>query len=269
MTAHHPAKDDAVWSRLRQEAERIVGNEAMLAPFLHDMVLKHRTLEAALAYFLANKLASHYLNVTSLRDVMFEGLSECPAIGDAVRSDLEAVLKRDPAARDLAHPFLHFKGFHALQSYRIGHWLWDQGRQPLAFYLQSRIAEVFDVDIHPAARIGQGILIDHGTGVVIGETAVIGDNVSMLHQVTLGGTGKESGDRHPKIGHGVLIGAGAKVLGNIRVGDGSKIAAGSVVLNEVPEHSTVAGTPARVVGKPHVPEPALLMDQQVDHDYCI
>jgi serine O-acetyltransferase len=169
----------------------------------------------------------------------------------------------------MALPFLYFKGFQALQSYRASHWLWNQDRKPLALYLQSRISEAFDVDIHPAARIGKGILIDHGTGVVIGETAVVGDNVSMLHEVTLGGTGKESGDRHPKVGHGVLIGAGAKILGNIRIGDGSKIAAGSIVLDEVPAHTTVAGIPAKPVGRPKSVEPALLMDQSVEHDYSI
>ncbi len=232
-------------------------------------MLKHRTLENSISYFLAGKLASAYLTTTSLRDVFYEALSSSENIRDAVRCDLQAVLERDPASRSFALPYLNFKGFQALQSYRVAHWLWENGRHPLALYLQSRISETFAVDIHPAARIGKGILIDHGTSVVIGETAVVGDDVSMLHEVTLGGTGKESGDRHPKVGNGVLIGAGAKILGNIKIGEGSKIAAGSVVLNEVPPHSTVAGIPARVVGKPKSAEPGKQMDQYVEFDYAI
>jgi serine O-acetyltransferase len=262
-------QDDPVWTRLRQDVSATATAEPMLAGYLHDTVLKHASLEASISYFLAGKLASAYLTTTSLRDVFYEALSESADIREAVRCDLLAVLERDPAARSLALPYLNFKGFQALQSYRVAHWLWEQERQPLALYLQSRISEAFDVDIHPAARIGKGILIDHGTSVVIGETAVVGDDVSMLHEVTLGGTGKESGDRHPKVGNGVLIGAGAKILGNIRIGDGSKIAAGSVVLNEVPPHSTVAGVPARVVGKPRSAEPGKQMEQMVEFDYSI
>ncbi len=262
-------KADPVWTRLRQDVFMMAKTEAMLAGYLHDTVLKHTSLEAAISYFLAGKLASPYLTTTSLRDIFFETLGAAEAIREALRRDLSAVVERDPAARSLAQPFLHFKGFHALQSYRVAHWLWQQGRQSLALYLQNRISEAFDVDIHPAARIGKGILIDHGTSVVIGETAVVGDDVSLLHEVTLGGTGKESGDRHPKVGNGVLIGAGAKILGNIRIGAGSKIAAGSLVLNEVPPHSMVAGIPARVVGKPRSADPALQMDQLVECDYCI
>lgn len=262
-------KADPVWTRLRQDVFVTAKSEPMLAGYLHDTVLKHDSLEASISYFLAGKLASAYLTTTSIRDVFFEALERDGSIREAVRRDLSAVVERDPAARSLALPFLNFKGFQALQSYRVAHWLWQQDRKPLALYLQSRISEAFDVDIHPAARIGKGILIDHGTSVVIGETAVVGDDVSMLHEVTLGGTGKESGDRHPKVGNGVLIGAGAKILGNIRIGDGSKIAAGSVVLNEVPPSSTVAGIPARVVGKPKSAEPGRQMDHYVEFDYCI
>ena len=243
-------QNDPVWVRLRREAGETAQAEPLLAGYLHDNILRHQNLESALSYFLANKLASQYLGSVALRDVFFESLAASVDLEEAVRCDLSAVVERDPAARTLVQPFLYFKGFHALQSYRIAHWLWQQDRQPLALYLQNRISEAFDVDIHPAARIGKGILIDHGTSVVIGETAVVGDDVSMLHEVTLGGTGKESGDRHPKVGKGVLIGAGAKILGNIRIGEGAKIAAGSVVLNEVPPHTTVAGVPAKVVGKP-------------------
>ena len=238
-------------------------SEAMLASYLYAAVLNHDTLEAALSYLLAAKLASAYLSAMSLRDIFARALGDSGAIREAIRGDLTAVLQRDPAARGLAQPFLHYKGFHALQAHRVAHWLWGEGRESLAFYLQSRVSETFAVDLHPAARIGKGILIDHGTGVVIGETAVVGDDVSLLHEVTLGGTGKEGGDRHPKVGSGVLIGAGAKILGNIRVGDGSKVAAGSVVLHDVPPHATVAGVPARVVGHPATDEPALLMDQHL------
>lgn len=264
-----PEKTDPVWTRLRQDVFVTAKTEPMLAGYLHDTVLKHGSLEASISYFLAGKLASPYLTTTSLRDVIYEALTVSEDIREAVRRDLSAVVERDPAARSLALPYLNFKGFQALQSYRVAHWLWNQERYPLALYLQSRISEAFDVDIHPAARIGKGILIDHGTSVVIGETAVVGDDVSMLHEVTLGGTGKESGNRHPKVGNGVLIGAGAKILGNIRIGDGSKIAAGSVVLNEVPPHSTVAGIPAKVVGKPTFAEPGKQMEQYVEFDYSI
>jgi len=260
---------DPVWILLRQDVLEIAKSEPMLAAYLHDMVLRHISLEGSLAYFLANKLASPYFSTTLLRDTIYEVLNASNPVREAIRSDLEAVVERDPAARSIAQPFLNYKGFHALQTYRITHWLWTNGRPQLALHLQNRISEAFDVDIHPAAVIGKGILIDHGTGVVIGETAVVGDNVSILHEVTLGGTGKEAGDRHPKVGSGVMIGAGAKILGNIRIGEGSKIAAGSVVLSEVPPHSTVAGIPARVVGRPKTSEPSRQMDQYVEFDYCI
>ena len=269
MNAQKKIVSDLVWTRLRQEATGMAQAEPMLAGFLHETLIRHKTLESAVSYFLSGKLASRYLPAITLRDIFNEALEASEDIREAVRRDLNAVIERDPAARSLAQPFLYFKGFHALQSYRVAHWLWHQGSEPLALYLQNRISEAFDVDIHPAARIGKGILIDHGTSVVIGETAVVGDNVSMLHEVTLGGTGKESGDRHPKVGNGVLIGAGAKILGNIRIGENSKIAAGSVVLNEVPPNSTVAGIPAKVVGKPKFAEPARQMDQHVEFDYCI
>ena len=261
--------DDPVWRRVRAESEGTARSEPILAGFLREAVLKHSALEPALASLLAGKLATSCLTASALADVFNEALSASSQIREAARRDLLAVLERDPAARTLAVPFLNFKGFQALQCYRVAHWFWNQDRHSLALHLQGRISEVFNVDIHPAARIGKGILMDHGTSVVIGETAVVGDNVSMLHEVTLGGTGKESGDRHPKVGSGVLIGAGAKILGNIRIGEGSKVAAGSVVLSEVPAHSTVAGIPAKVVGRPRTAEPALLMDQAVEYDYCI
>lgn len=260
---------DPVWKRLRLDVLEMARSEPMLAAYLHDMVLRHISLEGAMAYFLANKLASPYLSTTSLRDIIYETLDASPDIRLAVRYDMEAVVERDPAARTFAQPFLNFKGFHALQAYRITHWLWTNGREQLALHLQNRISEVFDVDIHPAAVIGRGILVDHGSGVVIGETAVVGDNVSILHEVTLGGTGKEGGDRHPKVESGVMIGAGAKILGNIRIGACSKIAAGSVVLAEVPPHSTVAGIPARIVGRLLAEELSHQMTQHAEFDYCI
>ncbi|HJV36313.1 serine O-acetyltransferase [Geomonas sp.] len=261
------AGSDSVWQRLHQEVVGMMESEAMLASYLYQTVLNHDSLEASLSFLLAAKLATPYLLAMSLRDVIAQAFAADPGIGEAIRRDLSAVLERDPAAQGLAQPFLHYKGFHALESYRVAHWLWNNNRKPMAFFLQNRISEVFAVDIHPAARMGKGILIDHGTSVVIGETAVVGDDVSMLHEVTLGGTGKESGDRHPKVGHGVLIGAGAKVLGNVKIGDCSKIASGSVVLHEVPPHATVAGVPAKIVGRPSAEEPALQMDQQLDKDF--
>jgi serine O-acetyltransferase len=257
---------DPLWSRLHAEVLDMSRSEAMLASYLYAAVLSHSSLDASLCYLLAAKLESPYLSAMSLRDVFAQALQEAPSIGQALRRDLSAVLERDPAARGVAQPFLHYKGFHALQAHRVAHWLWGQGRESLAYYLQNRVSEVFAVDIHPAARLGMGILIDHGTGVVIGETAVVGDDVSLLHEVTLGGTGKQSGDRHPKVGNGVLIGAGAKILGNIAIGECSKIAAGSVVLHEVPSHATVAGVPAKVVGHPAAEEPALQMDHRLDRD---
>jgi len=226
--------------------------------------LNHQTLEDALSFLLAEKLASPHLSAMTLREVIYLAFCAAKDIRAAIRLDLMAIVKRDPAARGLAEPFLHYKGFHALEAYRVSHWLWVAGRQPLALYYQNRISEVFAVDIHPAAKIGKGIFVDHGTSLVIGETSLVGDNVSMLHEVTLGGTGNETGDRHPKVGNGVLIGAGAKILGNVRIGDGSKVGAGSVVLDDVPPHTTVVGVPAMAVGRPRTKAPALQMDQNIN-----
>jgi serine O-acetyltransferase len=201
-----------------------------------------------------------------LREVMQEAFQNDPAIVKCVSKDIKAVWLRDPAAKNYSTPFLYFKGFHALESFRVANWLWKNRRRSLAVCLQNRISEVFGVDIHPAARIGSGILMDHATGIVIGETALVEDNVSLLHLVTLGGTGKEAGDRHPKVREGVLIGVGAKILGNIEVGQGSKVGAGSVVLSNVPPHCTVAGVPAKIVGKPKAKKPALMMDHQLPNE---
>jgi serine O-acetyltransferase len=260
---------DAVWSRLREEALIAGRDEPMLAGFVHETVLKHHSLERALSFVLAGRLQSRHLTEASLVCLFDEVLAAFPQIGRSAVKDLEAVALRDPAAGGVATPFLNFKGFQALQTHRIAHALWKSGRELVALHLQSRSAEVFSVDIHPAATMGHGILMDHGTGIVIGETAVVEDDVSMLHEVTLGGSGKRHGDRHPKIGRGVLLGAGAKVLGNVRVGEGAKVAASSVVLEDVPAHCTVAGIPAKVVGHPGSPKPSLQMDQKIEIDYVI
>jgi serine O-acetyltransferase len=252
---------DPTWQRIRREAEAALQTETRLGGVIHANVLHHDTLERALAYRFAAKLASADLSEQLLRETADAAYAGDPGLGAAARADLVAVLDRDPACTRLLEPLLYFKGFQALQAYRVAHWLWRQGRRDFAFCVQARMSELFSIDIHPAARVGQGIMIDHAHAIVIGETAVVGDNVSMLHSVTLGGTGKEHGDRHPKIGDGVLIGAGAKVLGNITVGHCSRIAAGSVVLSDVPPCKTVAGVPARIVGEAGCEQPARSMDQ--------
>ncbi len=255
------AELDPIWSRIRDEAEEAVAHEPLLGGLIHSSVLHHPSLERALSYRISLKLASGEMSEQILREIVDEALMSAPEIGQAVRADIVAVFDRDPACHRMIQPLLYFKGFQAIQCYRIGHWLWKQGREDMAYFFQMRVSEAFGVDIHPAARIGKGIMIDHAHSIVIGETAVVGDNVSMLHSVTLGGTGKEEEDRHPKIGDGVLIGAGAKVLGNITVGACSRIAAGSVVLEEVPCKSTVAGVPARIVGEAGCSQPSVTMDQ--------
>ncbi|MDE3081677.1 MAG: serine O-acetyltransferase [Paracoccaceae bacterium] len=252
---------DPVWSRIRDEARVALRDEPLLGGLMHSNLLHHATMERALAYRFSLKLASGEIGEQILREIADEAYGADPTLGQAARADLVAVYDRDPACHRFLQPILFFKGYQAVQAYRVGHWLWTQGRRDMAYLIQMRVSEVFGVDIHPAARLGRGIMIDHAHSIVIGETAVVGDNVSMLHSVTLGGTGKEDGDRHPKIGNGVLIGAGAKVLGNIRVGDNSRIAAGSVVLQDVPCCKTVAGVPARVVGDAGCDQPAVKMDQ--------
>ena len=254
---------DPVWSRIRREAEAAVAGEPLLGGMIHSTVLHHPTFERALAYRIAMKLASPEMGPQILREIVDEAMGAEPGIAAAARADIVAIHDRDPACHTFLQPLLYFKGFQAVQSYRIAHHLWMRGRRDMAYFFQMRVSEVFGVDIHPAARIGRGIMIDHAHSIVIGETAVVGDNVSMLHSVTLGGTGKEEGDRHPKIGDGVLIGAGAKVLGNIRVGNCSRIAAGSVVLQDVPGCKTVAGVPARIVGEAGCAQPAISMDHLV------
>ena len=252
---------DPIWDAIRQEVEQKIQLEPLLASFLQAAVLAHGTLEQSLSLHLAHKLGAPTLTEVFLRDVIDDSMAADASIGASIRADLQAFRERDPACARYSVPLLYFKGFHALEAYRIGHFLWHQGRSELALYLQSRVSEVFAVDIHPAAEIGSGILLDHATGLVIGETAVVEDHVSLLHEVTLGGTGKATGDRHPKIRSGVLIGAGAKILGNVEIGEGAKVAAGSMVLNDVPAHCTVAGVPAQPVGECKESQPALEMNQ--------
>ena len=255
---------DPLWRTIREEVAEEAASEPLLASFLYATVLNHKSLEDALAFLLAGKVESTVLPSMLIRELMSDAMDADPGIANAVRADLQAVRDRDPAAHHYSRPFLFFKGFQALQTYRVAHWLWRNGREALALFLQSRTSEVFHVDIHPAARIGNGIMIDHATGVVVGETAVIEDNVSLLHGVTLGGTGKEQGDRHPKVRRGVLIGAGAEILGNVEIGEGAKIGAGSVVLEDVPPHTTVAGVPAVVVGAVDGDMPAMSMNHSLD-----
>ena len=261
-----------VWASLRNEAERAAREEPALASLLNAVVLSHDRISDALSYQLARKLGDQELRAMSAREIAEEAFEADPSLIAAAEADLRAVFERDPACKGYVQPFLFFKGFLALQTHRVSHWLWTHSRETLALYLQSRASETFAVDIHPAARMGKGIFLDHGTGIVIGETAVVGDDVSMLHGVTLGGTGAERGDRHPKIGRGVLLGAGAKVLGNIQIGEYAKVASGSVVLKPVPAHCTAAGVPARLVNCPTCEEPARTMDHtlaDVVYDYVI
>lgn len=267
-----PTAAPPVWAALRMEAERAAKAEPALASLLNAVILSHEDLGDALSYQFARKLGDQELRAMSLRELADAAYRADPRLVEIAERDLKAVFERDPACKGYVQPFLFFKGFQALQTQRIAHWLWGQGRETIAHYLQSRMSEVFQVDIHPATRIGAGVFIDHGTGIVIGETAVIGDDVSLLQGVTLGGTGAERGDRHPKIGNGVLLGAGAKVLGNITIGDYAKIASGSVVLKPVPAHCTAAGVPARLVNCPTCEEPARSMDHTLAdavYDYVI
>lgn len=252
-----------VWERMYQEAQSLAQQEPLLAHFLEHTLFNKPNLHSALADYLGSKLANTQMPHTGLKDVMAEAFAADHTIIEAAARDIYAIFDRDPAVWDWTTPFLYLKGFHALQTYRIAHWLWTHKRVALAVYLQNQASTVFHVDIHPAARIGQGILLDHATGIVVGETTIIENDVSLLQGVTLGGTGKESGIRHPKICEGVMVGAGAQVLGNIEIGRGAKIGAGSVVLTDVPPHTTVAGVPARIVGRPNCEKPALAMNQSL------
>ncbi len=252
------------WDCIRKEASKEAQREPILASFLHTTILNHQSFASALAFHLSNLLSSNTASAMSLREVIDQAYAADPNIVACAAHDVAAIRDRDSACAECGTPFLYYKGFHALQSHRVGHWLWNEGRRELAIFLQSRISSCFGVDIHPAAQIGYGLMLDHATGIVIGETSVVGNNVSIMQSVTLGGTGKDVGDRHPKIGAGVLIGAGSKILGNISIGEGTQVCAGSVVLKEVPAHSSVAGVPAVVVGKPEEAMPSLSMNQQLN-----
>lgn len=256
---------DPVWDQIREEANGIIDNEPVMASLVHSVILSHSTLEVALSHRIAHRLASGEMTESILYNAFEEAYDAGCRLGNIARSDILAVFERDPACHRYIQPLLFYKGFQAVQAYRLAHWFWVNGRKDLAYFMQMRTSEVFGVDIHPAAKVGRGLMVDHAHSIVIGETAVVGDNVSMLHSVTLGGTGKDDHDRHPKIGDNVLLGAGAKVLGNISVGNCSRVAAGSVVLEAVPACKTVAGVPARVVGEAGCDQPSALMDQLL-HD---
>jgi serine O-acetyltransferase len=252
-----------LWQALQRQASQMAAAEPLLASDYHASILNHSSFESALIHQVSAKLHSDTISDLMLNEVFGDCIKTCPDILDAALLDIIACYERDPACDNYCRPFMVFKGYIAIQAYRFAHCLWQQGRHGLARYISFRCSVLFDVDIHPAATIGAGIMFDHATGIVIGETATIGNDVSMLHGVTLGGTGCESGDRHPKVGNGVMISCGVKVLGNITVGDGVKIGGGSVVLESVPEHVTVVGVPAKIMGKVAEPAPALSMDQSI------
>lgn len=256
--------NDPIWNFIQQEAQQLSSEEPLLADFFQRAVLQHSRLEEVVVHILSETFAASAIDPKDIRAVITQALDSDPEIGVSIRRDIEAAFQRDAACKHYLMPLIYFKGFQALQLYRISHWLWKNQRFSFALFMQNNISERFAVDIHPAARLGNGIMIDHATGLVIGETAIVGNDVSILHSVTLGGSGCQKGDRHPKIGNGVLLAAGAKVLGNISVGEGVKVGAGSLVLESVPDHVTVAGVPAKIVGTPAEENPALEMDQYIE-----
>ncbi len=258
-----PLDTQALWREMQDEARLEAEREPFLASYFHSTIIGHNDLASALSYLLAVKLADDVMPAVSLRELIEDAFSSGCQIMQATCQDIVAVRDRDPAISQLSTVLLYLKGFHALQAYRVAHCMWCHGRRSMALYLQSRISQVFQVDIHPAAKIGSGVMFDHATGIVIGETCVIENDVSILQNVTLGGTGKESGDRHPKIREGVLIAAGAKIFGNIEIGAGARIGGGSVVLSDVPPHMTAVGVPAKIVGSSGCAKPALDMNQQI------
>ena len=257
---------DELWQQLRRDAEQVIQQEPLLASYVYACILNHDSLASALSFILANKLSDDVMPVVTVRELFDSAFESSPEIIEFAVCDIKAVYDRDAAICSYLPVILYLKGFQSIQVHRLAHYLWKNSRQELALFIQSRNSEVFSVDIHPGCMMGRGIMFDHATGIVIGETTLIEDNVSILQQVTLGGTGNEGGDRHPKIKSGVLISAGAKVLGNIVVGEGAKVGAGSVVLNDVDPHTTVVGVPARLVGKPHSDRPAETMEQNVFDD---
>jgi|AGTN01.1.fsa_nt_gi serine O-acetyltransferase len=252
---------DALWARLRQEAKEAYARAPMLAPLFVDSIINQPSFEAAVFHRIASRLKSEVVGLGVVMEAFNRAVEDDPSVATALRADIAAVVERDPACERFIEPFLYFKGFHAIQTHRLANWLWKSGERDFALYLQSRSSDVFQTDIHPAATIGKGVFLDHATGLVVGETAVVEDDVSLLQNVTLGGTGKEAGDRHPKVRRGAMIGAGAKILGNIEIGSFARIAAGSVVLRAVEPHTTVAGVPAKVIRTSGQTEPARNLDQ--------
>jgi len=250
-----------LWARLRQEAEDAFARERALAPIFVNSILNHSAFEDAVIHRISARLGNEIVPAYLVNDLFGQAVAGDETIGAGFRADIVAVLDRDPACERLIEPLLYFKGFHAIQTHRLAHWLWTNGQRDFALYLQSRSSDLFQTDIHPAAVLGKGIFLDHATGLVVGATSVIDDDVSILQNVTLGGTGNETGDRHPKVRRGVMIGAGAKILGNIEIGACSLIAAGSVVLHPVPPNTTMAGVPARAVGTAGCAEPSRSMNQ--------
>jgi serine O-acetyltransferase len=255
------ARRDAMWAHMRGEAEEALRLDPTLAPVFVGELLNRHSLEEAVIHRVSGRLAASALDAAAIADAFLAALESAPEIGEAFRADAAAYVERDPACQRLIEPLLYFKGYHAIQASRLAHALWRAGKRDFAFYIQSRASDALAADIHPAAQFGKGIFLDHATGFVVGETAVIEDEVSILHGVTLGGTGKAAGDRHPKVRRGVMIGADAKILGNIEIGACARIAAGSVVLQAVPRDSVVAGVPAKVVGVEARGLPARDMDQ--------
>ena len=262
------AKDTTkeIFSNLVKEALALSNSEPLLKSILDELIVFRQSFAEVLAVSLSRKLASSFLSRSQLELLFTVAYRDNPTIVEDSAADLLATMERDPACRSSLEPLLFFKGFQALQAYRIAHVFWKSNRIFLAEMLQSLISQKFSVDIHPAAKIGHGILLDHATTLVVGETARIGNNVSILHGVTLGGTGNEVVDRHPKISDGVMIGAHAQLLGNIKIGKGAKIGAGAVVLEDVPPHVTVAGVPAVKVGHPDTALPSLEMQQDFTRD---
>lgn len=254
----------SIWPEMHRQAVSLANDESMLASYYHNHVIKHEGFGSALAFHIAAQLGNGTVSAQMLSELLAGVLLAEAGLTEAALADIDAYFERDPACDNYCRPFLFFKGYLAIQAQRFAHHLWRNQRKSMARYIQHRVSVLCDVDIHPAAQLGKGLMLDHATGLVIGETAEVGDNVSLLHGVTLGGTGNGVGKRHPSIGNGVLISAGAKILGDISVGAGSKVGAGSVVLESVPAHVTVAGVPAKVVGRPAEESPSLSMDQQID-----
>jgi serine O-acetyltransferase len=259
----YSADADVVWDTLRYEAFQEAEREPLLVSFLHSTILNHKSLESSLAFHLANRLSSPAMMSTQVQALIQEALDNSPEFRKSLRADIMAVRDRDPACTCLPDVFLYFKGFHALQTHRVAHYMYKGGRQVLAHYLQSQVSQNFQIDIHPNATLGSGIMLDHGTGIVIGETATVGHNCSILHHVTLGGSGKKGVDRHPKVGNGVLLGAGCSVLGNIVIGDGCQVGAGTLIIGDLPPHSVAVGVPAKIIGSfvDVTQQPSLSMNQ--------